>query len=53
MECWVSTKGKKGVWSSFLKKFLENIKNVFWYPLEPPYKQNENFTFKVLDIKIR
>ena len=27
MRCWVSKQGKKGVWSSFLKEFLENIQN--------------------------
>ena len=32
MECWVSKYGKKGHWSSFLKKFLKNIKKWrFWF----------------------
>ena len=27
MECWLSKQGKKGAWSSFLKKFWKIIKN--------------------------
>ena len=32
MECWVSKYDKKGAWSSFLKKFEENIQKWrFWF----------------------
>ena len=29
------------MWSSFLKEFLENIQNVFWDALGPPYKKSK------------
>ena len=48
MECWVSKQGKKGHWSSFLKKFLKIFKNedfkyqknIFGF-LGPPYNQKK------------
>ena len=48
MEYWVS-KCIKGVWSWI---FWKIFKNVFWDPLGPLYKQNENFTYEVLGKKV-
>ena len=39
-KCWVSKQGKKGAWSSFLKKYLENIlkKDVGFEKFEKAYR---------------
>ena len=44
MECWVLKYGKKGVWSSFLKEFLEIFKNE---DFEAFFRVNLTFSFIV------